>query len=122
MVDHSRLAALIAVVGRSRLVLDLSCRRIAGATGEQPRYKVVTDRWQKWTDLQVCEATLAELAAHCDEFLVHGVDVEGLQSGIEEPLIAILASSPIPVTYAGGVRSVADLDRIRVLGAGRVDA
>ena len=27
-----------------------------------------------------------ELSKHCDEFLVHGVDVEGLQSGIEEKL------------------------------------
>mmetsp|Transcript_43841 Transcript_43841/g.124115 ORF Transcript_43841/g.124115 Transcript_43841/m.124115 type:complete len:267 (+) Transcript_43841:61-861(+) len=121
-VDHARLAALVAAVDRTRLVLDLSCRRVKGAEGEQPTYKVVTDRWQKWTDLEVCPATLAELAAHCDEFLVHGVDVEGLQSGIEEPLIAILASSPVPVTYAGGIRSLSDLERIRVLGGGRVDA
>lgn len=121
-VDHARLAALVGAVGRSRLVLDLSCRRVASEGGGPPTYKVVTDRWQKWTDLEVTAATVAELAAHCDEFLVHGVDVEGLQSGIEEPLVEILAASPIPVTYAGGVRSIADLERIRVLGGGRVDA
>merc|ERR1712194_201269 len=90
--------------------------------GARPQYKVVTDRWQKWTDLEVCEDTLKELAEHCDEFLVHGVDVEGLQSGIEEELVKILASSPIPVTYAGGVRSLADMERIKELGEGRVDA
>ena len=30
--------------------------------------------------------------------------------------------SPLPVTYAGGVRSLADLDRIREVGLGRVEA
>ena len=54
------------------------------------------------------------MAEHCSEFLVHGVDVEGLQSGIEElrratvennfqhvqeePLVQLLAASPVPVT------------------------
>jgi len=120
VVDRERLAALVAAVGRPKLVLDLSCRRLPGEGGAG--YRVVTDRWQKWTELEVNQQTLVELAEHCDEFLVHGVDVEGLQSGIEEPLVKILASSPIPVTYAGGVRSLADLERIRELGAGRVDA
>eukprot|EP00930_Biecheleria_cincta_P044469 TRINITY_DN3058_c0_g1_i1.p1 TRINITY_DN3058_c0_g1~~TRINITY_DN3058_c0_g1_i1.p1 ORF type:complete len:275 (-),score=63.59 TRINITY_DN3058_c0_g1_i1:60-884(-) len=120
-VDRDRLAKLEAAVGKGRLVLDLSCRRLAKDDGP-PTYKVVTDRWQKWTDLEVNEACLKELAEHCDEFLVHGVDVEGLQSGIEEPLVKILAASPIPVTYAGGVRSLEDLERIRLLGSGHVDA
>jgi len=119
-IDRGRLSALVQAVGRQRLVLDLSCRRAPG--DGPPSYKVVTDRWQKWTDLEVCAEVLAELAADCDEFLVHGVDVEGLQNGIEEPLVEILATSPIPVTYAGGVRSLADLERIGSLGRGRVDA
>lgn len=38
---------------------------------------VVTDRWQRFSDLVVNEATLAMLSASADEFLVHGVDVEG---------------------------------------------
>mmetsp|Transcript_22092 Transcript_22092/g.58322 ORF Transcript_22092/g.58322 Transcript_22092/m.58322 type:complete len:268 (-) Transcript_22092:78-881(-) len=120
--DRERLVALVAKVGKERLVLDLSCRRVAGADGAAPTYKVVTDRWQKWTDLEVCPATLEELAKHCVEFLVHGVDVEGLQGGIEDPLVEILAGSPIPVTYAGGVRSLEDMERIRALGGGKVDA
>jgi len=120
--DHERLAALVSLVGKSRLVLDLSCRRAASEEKSGAVYKVVTDRWQKWTDLEVNEETLKELSKHCDEFLVHGVDVEGKMSGIEEPLVEILASSPIPVTYAGGVRSLEDMERIRTLGSGRVDA
>lgn len=118
--DWARLAELVKAVGKTRLVLDLSCRRAPG--DGPPKYKVVTDRWQKWTDLEVTPAVIADLAGHCDEFLVHGVDVEGLQGGIEEPLVEVLASSPIPITYAGGVRSLEDLERIRTLGGGRVDA
>ena len=38
---------------------------------------------------------------------MHGVDVEGKQLGIDEELVELLgASSPLPVTYAGGVRSL----------------
>lgn len=120
VLDRDRLIALVQAVGRSRLILDLSCRRVPG--DGQPVYKVVTDRWQKWTDLEVSATTLAELAQFCDEFLVHGVDVEGLQGGIEEPLVTVLGSSPIPVTYAGGVRSLEDLACIKRLGNDKVDA
>ena len=56
-------------------MLDLSCRR----KGDD--YFVVTDRWQKWTDYAVDDASLKELAQCCDEFLVHGVDVEGMKQG-----------------------------------------
>lgn len=115
-VDADRLAALVKVVGKDRLVLDLSCRR----RGDD--YVVVTDRWQKFTDETVGEATLARLGRSCAEFLVHGVDVEGKRAGIEEPLVEMLGRwSPVPMTYAGGARTLADLDRVNVLGQGRVD-
>lgn len=82
-------------------MLDLSCRLRAGD------YWVVTDRWQKFSSLKVCESTLAALSGSCDEFLVHGVDVEGKCCGIDSQLIQLLgATSPIPVTYAGGVRDM----------------
>lgn len=114
--DRDRLDALLNVVGKQRLVLDLSCRR----RGDD--YVVVTDRWQNFTELVVNEETLEELAGCCDEFLVHGVDVEGLRAGIEEPLVELLGScSPIPATYAGGARNISDLERVNTLGKGRVD-
>jgi phosphoribosylformimino-5-aminoimidazole carboxamide ribotide isomerase len=116
--DAARLRELVDAVGKERLVLDLSCRR-REAGG--PFY-VVTDRWQKFTNLALSEQTLRELAADCSEFLVHAVDVEGKQSGIEEDLVKILADwSPIPVTYAGGARSLGDLELVSRLGRGRVD-
>ena len=114
--DPTRLDALVGAVGRSRLVLDLSCRR-RGAD-----YFVVTDRWQTFTELVVNAGTLQRLAHHCDEFLVHAVDVEGLCQGIDEELVGKLAAgSPIPATYAGGARSLADLETVTRLGCGRID-
>jgi len=122
-----RLKALTALVGKERLVLDLSCRkRQIAAEGSQSaaqfEFVVVTDRWQKWTDFVVNASTLQQLAQYCDEFLVHGVDVEGMQCGVEEGLVRLLGQhSPIPVTYAGGVRHMEDLELVRTVGDGRVD-
>ena len=93
-------------VGKQRLVLDLSCRK------REPggAYHVVTDRWQKFSDFTLSESSLAELAKSCDEFLVHGVDQEGKRLGIDQELVSLLAAhSPIPVTYAGGVRSLVSI-------------
>jgi len=115
-IDLDRLRRIEGAVGRDRLVLDLSCRKRGDA------YFVVTDRWQTFTDVQVAPDTLAELASHCAEFLVHGVDVEGLRQGIEPDLVRLLGEhSVIPATYAGGATRLEDLDLVKELGAGRVD-
>ncbi|HMO66377.1 MAG TPA: phosphoribosylformimino-5-aminoimidazole carboxamide ribotide isomerase [Verrucomicrobiota bacterium] len=114
-VDEERLAALVRALGRGRLVLDLSCRRRGGD------YFVVTDRWQKFTDVKLGADTLARLAESCAEFLVHAVDVEGLCRGMDEELVARLAGwSPLPCTYAGGTQSLADLETVERLGRGRI--
>ena len=115
-VDWDRLKRLVSVVGRKHLVLDLSCRKKANA------FMIVTDRWQKFTTVAVTEKTLSQLAEFCDEFLIHGVDVEGKMAGIQSELVTLLGEScPIPVAYAGGVKAMADLDLVKDLGAGRVD-
>lgn len=114
--DHERLQSLVQAVGRDRLVLDLSCRLRDGA------YFIVTDRWQKFTDLQLGPETLAQLGSVCAEFLVHAVDVEGLCQGIDETVVRLLAGhSPVPATYAGGARSLEDLERVTVISRGTVD-
>lgn len=113
--DEGRLRELAAAIGRDRLVLDLSCRK----RGDE--YFVVTDRWQKFTQLTISAETLEFLRRFCAEFLVHAVDVEGLCQGIDELLVTRLAAStPIPTTYAGGARSLDDLERVTVLGRGRI--
>ncbi|KAK3043509.1 hypothetical protein RJ639_002088 [Escallonia herrerae] len=115
--DLERLEELVDLVGKKRLVLDLSCRKKEG------KYAIVTDRWQKFSDVYLDEKVLDFLSLNADEFLVHGVDVEGKKLGIDEELVELLGRySPIPVTYAGGVTVMADLERIKVAGVGRVDA
>lgn len=115
-VDWARLKELTDGIGRDRLVLDLSCRFRDG------EYWVVTDRWQKFTEVRLGPETFARLASSCAEFLVHAVDVEGLCQGIDEALVARLADqSPLPTTYAGGARSLDDLARVEQIGRGRVD-
>ncbi|HIJ89493.1 MAG: phosphoribosylformimino-5-aminoimidazole carboxamide ribotide isomerase [Desulfobulbaceae bacterium] len=117
MVHEDRLAELVRAVGKERLVLDLSCRKKGDA------YYIVTDRWQKFTQVTVSEQSLGYFAGHCHEFLIHAVDVEGKCAGIEEELTALLGRfSPIPTTYAGGVKSLADLYRVKELGHNRLDA
>ena len=115
-VDWDRLAQLVAAIGRSRLVLDLSCRR------REDDYFVVTDRWQKFTSEKISPELLLQLAVYCDEFLIHAADVEGLCRGIDHELVARLAEwTPLPTTYAGGAKSLADLEEVTRLGRGRID-
>ena len=115
-----RLRELVKTIGKERLVLDLSCRRKPN-DADGPYY-VVTDRWQTYTDVEVEKETLEQLSQYCDEFLVHGVENEGKRCGILEDLVILLAkNSPIPVTYAGGVRDLLDLEKVNTLGEGKVD-
>ena len=114
--DPKRLAEMVAAVGRERLVLDLSCRKRDG------KYFVVTDRWQKFTDLEVGPESLGALAQSCGEFLVHAVDVEGLRLGMDLDLLDRLAEgSPLPTTYAGGANSLQDLEEVSRRGRGKID-
>ena len=128
-------------VGKEHLVLDLSCRKwtgagpeadrsdrcadmAAGASGEDqlPEYRIVTDRWQTFTEERVTPELLGELSASCAEFLVQAADVEGKAAGMEEGLLAVLAgSTDIPVTYAGGIGSLEDIRKIRDAGCGKLD-
>jgi phosphoribosylformimino-5-aminoimidazole carboxamide ribotide isomerase len=115
-VEWDRLKELVRTIGRERLVLDLSCRKRDG------EYFVVTNRWQKFTSLTLGAATLQRMADSCNEFLVHAVDVEGLCRGIDQELVRKLAEwSSIPTTYAGGARSIADLEAVTRLGRNRID-
>lgn len=117
VVAWDRVEEMERAVGRKRLVLDVSCRRRDG------EYIVSTDRWQKWTDVALGRESIAKLAQHCDELLVHAVDVEGRRAGVDVALLTLLAESapPIPVTYAGGVRSLADLEETKRITNGSVD-
>ena len=115
-VDYENLKKISSRVGKERLVLDLSCRSRNG------RYYVVTDRWQKFTDEEVNEALLDKLSAYCDEYLIHAVDVEGKNAGIDKELVKMLGTwNGISMTYAGGIRSMEDIEKLETYSDGRID-
>jgi len=115
-IKYDNLKAISDAVGRERLVLDLSCKKTADG------YKVVTDRWQKMSDVTVDIKLLEELSEYCDEYLIHAVDVEGKNSGIETDLVKMLADyEGRPVTYAGGVHSYEDINLLKTLGKDRIN-
>lgn len=114
--DQDRLDAMEQAVGRNHLVLDLSCRR----RGDE--YFVATDRWTRVTEVRIGPELLERLARQCAEFLVHAADVEGRREGIDRDLVEKLGAwSPIATTYAGGARSLADLEDVTRIGRGRID-
>lgn len=103
-------------IGKNKIVLDLSCRK------KDDAYYVVTNRWQTFTDVKVDAGLLERLSEYCDEFLIHGVDVEGKRSGVEKELVKTISLwKKCPVTYAGGIGSLEDLTEFETLSQGQID-
>lgn len=116
LLDMDRLRKLSRRIGPDRLILDLSCRR----RGDD--YLIVTNRWQTFTSERICPELLDRLAGFCAEYLIHAVDVEGKCQGIEKPLVEILGRwARQPMTYAGGIHALEDIETIDRLGAGCID-
>ncbi|MBW7476942.1 phosphoribosylformimino-5-aminoimidazole carboxamide ribotide isomerase [Paenibacillus oenotherae] len=114
--DMDNLRRIVSEVGKERLVIDLSCKQRDG------KWFVVTNQWRTFSDCEVNEANLRELESYCSEFLVHAVDVEGKRTGILESLVEGLANwVEIPTTYAGGARSLADMELFNRLTVGKLD-
>ena len=115
-IHYENLHKIVNAVGKEHLVLDLSCRKKDG------QYYIVTDRWQKFTNVPITLDLLKEMTGYCDEFLIHAVDVEGKASGIEGELVEILAQlEDFPVTYAGGVGSFENLRELKEKGKDKID-
>ena len=115
-ISWENLDKMVKAVGREHLVLDLSCRK------KEDAYYVVTDRWQKFTQQQVTLELMEKLGSFCDEFLVHAVDVEGKANGIAVPLASLLGKyDGRPVTYAGGVGSMEDIQILKEAADGKLD-
>jgi phosphoribosylformimino-5-aminoimidazole carboxamide ribotide isomerase len=115
-VDMDRLKKLADSIGKNRLVLDLSCRK------KENSYIIVTNRWQTFTQQVIDFRLLDKLSRYCDEYLIHAVDVEGKCHGIEIPLVELLGKwRGIPITYAGGIHSMDDINQIQELGKGHID-
>lgn len=114
--DEERLRRIVSEVGKDRLVIDLSCKEKDG------RWYVVTNQWKTFSDFELQPSSIQYLEQYCDEFLVHAVDVEGKRTGVQEELASRLANwTSIPTTYAGGARSLSDLERFAELTDNKLD-
>jgi phosphoribosylformimino-5-aminoimidazole carboxamide ribotide isomerase len=131
----SRLQSVLAALGndKGKLVIDLSCRRKGDS------WFVAMNKWQTLTDMELSQGifmtrnciaeyliymidSISLLEPYCSEFLIHAADNEGLQRGIDELLVKKLAEwCSIPVTYAGGGRSLEDLELVKRVSGGKVD-
>ena len=116
LIRYNRLQKLADAVGKEHLVLDVSCRK------REEQYFIVTDRWQKLTKQPLEKELFRKLSRYCDEFLVHAVNVEGTGMGVDEELLTLLADeTEVPITYAGGIGSMADIEKIKNIGRGSVN-
>ncbi len=107
---------IVSEVGKDRLVIDLSCKEKDG------QWYVVTNQWKTFSNFELTHDNIRYLEQFCDEFLVHAVDVEGKQSGIQQSLVSHLSRCvTIPTTYAGGARSMEDMELFRSLSDGKMD-
>lgn len=114
--NQENLDKIVAEVGKKRLVIDLSCKEKDG------KWFVATNQWKQLSDFELNEDNIRFLEQYCDEFLIHAVDVEGKQSGIQQSLVSTLAKwVAIPTTYAGGARSFEDIELFKQLSAGKLD-
>ncbi len=113
---RDRLQRLLKAVGKDKLVLDLSCKK------KDDQYFIVTDRWQKFTQVAISEKNLKELSRYCFEFLIHAAHVEGRCQGVDLELVELLARwTPIPTTYAGGARTMNDVRAVKEVGRDKLD-
>ncbi|SHN22858.1 phosphoribosylformimino-5-aminoimidazole carboxamide ribotide isomerase [Gracilibacillus kekensis] len=111
-----RLQRLVDKIGKEKLVIDLSCKQKDG------KWYVVTDKWTRFSKIEITPENIKKLERYCDEFLIHAADVEGKRGGIAGNLVEILADAvSIPVTYAGGVSSIEDLQLFETLSKGNLN-
>ncbi|CAM9014939.1 unnamed protein product [Wickerhamomyces anomalus] len=120
--SKERLVKLSELIGKERIVVDLSCKRKPIVEGDEVKWVVAINKWQTLTNFELNYENFKELSENCDEFLVHAADVEGLCKGIDEELVSKLSEwCDIPITYAGGAKNIDDLKTVEKLSKGKVD-
>lgn len=122
--DWVKLKRVSELVGKSRLIVDLSCRELR--VDDKIEWVVAMNKWQTLTNNKLSAEFLGEVSQYCDEFLIHAADVEGLCNGIDVNLVAKLGEwcpegFEGKIVYAGGARLVKDLDTVSKLSDDKVD-
>ena len=121
-----RLSQVSDTVGKDHLVVDVSCKRVLNDETGEVSWVVAMNKWQTLTHTTLGKELFEQLKNYTSEFLVHAADVEGLCKGIDEELVTKLGEwckdwPDVKVVYAGGAKSIDDLDLVNKLSGGKVD-
>lgn len=123
--DFEKLKKISELIGKDKLIVDLSCRTVIKKNDEKFWY-VAMNKWQTITNNYLNVEFLKKVGEYCNEFLIHAADVEGLCKGIDEELIKKLTEwcpegFEGKIVYAGGAKLVDDLDTVNQLSDGKID-
>lgn len=123
--DWDKLEKISKLVGKERLIVDLSCRTVVASNGET-QWVVAINKWQTLTESILNAQFLDKVSSYCSEFLIHAADVEGLCKGIDSKLVTKLGEwcpdgFEGKIVYAGGAKLIQDLDTVKELSNGKVD-
>jgi len=112
--------------GASKIIIGTNCRQqwVKKLSKESLIFAIdakgdywSTQGWKNTEDEKVLNL-IPELAKNCSEFLYTQVEKEGLLQGIDKPRNQqVIDASPVPVTIAGGITSLEDIDWFTKLGA-----
>ncbi|PCJ58011.1 MAG: phosphoribosylformimino-5-aminoimidazole carboxamide ribotide isomerase [Planctomycetota bacterium] len=104
-----RLKELKDKIGKERIVL---------APDVKNDRNIYVNQWKTCTNIRIDENNfLSKLEDYCNEFLVHSIEVEGMEGGIDLELVKILRDNcSIPVTYAGGGNNLEIVETLHVMG------
>lgn len=123
--DWDRLKEVCKLIGKDKLIVDLSCREIQKVDGTA-EWVVAMNKWQTLTKNHLNPEFIKNVSEYCDEFLIHAADVEGLCNGIDERLVEKLGQwcpegFEGKIVYAGGAKLVNDLNTVAKLSNNKVD-
>lgn len=112
--------------GAKKVILGTSCRSefVKKLPSSQLIFAIdakgddwVTHGWQSTDSVKVLDL-IEEIQGNCSEFLYTQVQKEGMLQGIDEVRIQeVVKNSKIPVTVAGGITSLEDIQFINNLGS-----
>jgi phosphoribosylformimino-5-aminoimidazole carboxamide ribotide isomerase len=109
-INRKNLNKICSTVPNDKLVLDLSVRQL------DDDYYIATERWQNISNVKLDLTSMLEFSGVSSEFLIHAADVEGKRNGIDRNLVNKLTEFAntynFPITYAGGVKNMQDVEYI----------
>jgi phosphoribosylformimino-5-aminoimidazole carboxamide ribotide isomerase len=74
---------------------------------------IYVDLWKTKTSIKMNKELLQKLSEYCDEFLIHSIEVEGMEGGIDYSLVDYLSEvQNCKIVYAGGCNDLSDVEKL----------